>query len=372
MHKIKSTIFISFLLFYTNFYAQVVVEETIQLDTAFEKIYVVYKPTNTSTYFTKKTGVFADDTSKIAIEKTFNKNGQNGVYKVYYPSGRLKVFTVFANNKINGEWTWYDEKGIILVKGNYVDGVKHGYWAYKKFKIYGRYKKGLKHKRWIRKDINEKKYISHYQNGILKAGEGHESDNLPIRSIKDSTTVKPDTSQQHINQQSAEVEQIISFLTENIVFKKALKTHFGGSLKQTLGVKKYFKNDKFLFAVSPTVLSLSYAPFYRQSTAGKMEVAIIDSILKTQTNNFDKQPITLVRTNNDLFLQSTQKTSPMVVYFGELNANLMRIDIVKYNEPIEENSFLEKYTTANENQKFSILLYFDKNTVLKGAEYQKP
>ncbi|PJB15155.1 MAG: hypothetical protein CO118_04900 [Flavobacteriales bacterium CG_4_9_14_3_um_filter_32_8] len=371
MAKIKSILFFFFFLFSTSFSAQVV-DEVVQLDTIFETIKVIYKPINSSSYFTKKFGVFADDTSKIAIEKTFNVNGQNGIYKVYYPSGRLKVFTVFANNKINGEWTWYDEKGIILVKGTYQNGVKHGYWAYKNVRIYGRYKKGLKHKRWIRKDINEKKYISHYQKGVLVAGEGHDSDKMHLGVVKDTTKISKDTVQQEISQPNVLYEQAISFLTNNIVCKKAIKAHFGGTFKKTLAIKKYYKNDKFQFAISPSVLSLDNTIFYQQSSTGKMEIAIIDSILKTLPNSFDKQPINLIKTDQSLFLQSTKKTSPMVVYFGELNANLMRIDVVKYNESVEENSFLEKYITANENQKFSILLYFDKNGVLKGAEYQKP
>ncbi len=370
MVNIKANLFFLFSLFSANFFSQVV-EEVIQLDTIFQPIPVIYQPVAFSSYYTKKIAVFANDTSQIAIEKTFNNFGQNGVYKVYYPSGRLKVLTVFANNKINGEWTWYDEKGIILVKGEYVNGVKEGYWAYKQLKIYGRYKKGLKHKRWIRVDVNQKKYFSHYRNGILKHGEGFVNDKLPLGIVKDSTTTKNDTVQQN-NQHHAEVEQTISFLTENIVFKKALKAHFGGTLKQIRTVKKYFKKDKFQFVVSPTVLSLPYASFYQQSAAGKIEVAIIDSILKTQTKTFDKSPIGLIRTDNSLFLQSANKTSPMVVYFGELKENLMRIDIVKYNEPIDENSFLEKYVTADENQKFSILLYFNNKGELKAAAYQKP
>ena len=75
-----------------------IVEEVIQIDTTTEIIKVIYKPVVSSSYYFKKVAVFADDTSQIAIEKTYNSNGQNGIYKVYYPSGRLKIKTVFANN----------------------------------------------------------------------------------------------------------------------------------------------------------------------------------------------------------------------------------------------------------------------------------
>ena len=67
---------------------------------------------------------------------------------MYYPNGRLKIKTVFANNKIHGEWTYYGLDGVIITKGVYREGVKYGYWAYKSLRTYGRYKKGFKNKKW--------------------------------------------------------------------------------------------------------------------------------------------------------------------------------------------------------------------------------
>jgi hypothetical protein len=371
MGKIKLTLLFSLLIISLNSFSQVV-EELIQLDTVYETYKVIYKPTKSTTYYKKKIAVFADDTSQIAIEKTFTSYGQNGVYKVYYPTGRLKVLTVFANNKINGEWTWYDKKGIIIVKGVYKAGVKHGYWAYKSLKLYGRYKKGLKHKKWKRFDANKKKYLSYYKHGVFMHGEGHISDKISTGSIKDSTK----NSNTLVNESNAnitsEYEQAITYLTENIVFKKALKAHFGGTLKKIRAIKKHYKNDKFQFAISPTILSLDYSSFYKETLGGKIHVEIIDSLLKTHTIEFSPHTNTVVREDNNLYLQSTKKASPMTVYFGEIKSNLMRIDVLKYNEPVSENTFVEKYNAANENQKFSILLYFNNKGELKGAEYQKP
>lgn len=104
-----------------------VVEETIQLDTITKKIKVIYRPsyTHPTTHYTKKIGVFPDDTSQIAIEKTYIRNQLNGIYKVYYPSGQLMVKAVFANDKHNGEFTWYQPNGIIKVKGIYKNDIKH-------------------------------------------------------------------------------------------------------------------------------------------------------------------------------------------------------------------------------------------------------
>ena len=115
-----------------------------QIDTTTESLKVIYHPENTSSYYFKKIAVFANDTSQIAVEKSFTNYGQNGVYKVFYPNGRLKIKTVYANNKINGEWVYYNPKGVIITKGLYKNGVKHGYWAYKSIRTYGRYKNGYK------------------------------------------------------------------------------------------------------------------------------------------------------------------------------------------------------------------------------------
>jgi hypothetical protein len=371
MSKTKLTLFFSFFLVSIITFSQVV-EEIIQLDTISETYKVIYKPITSSSYYTKKIAVFADDTSQVAIEKTFNKYGQNGVYKVYYPSGRLKVLTVFANNKINGEWTWYDKEGIILVKGVYKEGVKNGYWAYKSIKFYGRYKKGLKHRRWVRVDVNKKKHASFYKHGVFIRGEGHVSDQLPEEVLKDSTNSAQPAIKESKKSITPEYEQAISYLTDNIVFRKALKSHFGGTLKKIRAIKKHYKNDRFQFVVSPSILSLDYSSFYKESNEGKIQVAIIDSLLKTHERKDIPQENNVIKVDDSLFSQSTNKNSPMVIYFSELNENLMRIDVLKYNDSVTENEFVEKYNTADENQKFSILLYYNNEGVLKGAEYQKP
>ena len=96
-----------------------VVEEVIQLETTIERMQVVYRPSYTTTsLYQKKIAVFPNDTSQVAIEKTYLRGVLNGIYKVYYPSGQLKVRAVYANGRPNGEFTWYDEQGIIRIKGS--------------------------------------------------------------------------------------------------------------------------------------------------------------------------------------------------------------------------------------------------------------
>ncbi|MBL4594518.1 MAG: hypothetical protein JKX68_11990 [Flavobacteriales bacterium] len=240
---LRSTLLLSFLFSVIISSAQIV-EEVIQIDTITETIKVIYKPTIKTTYYIKKVAVFADDTSQIAIEKSYTSYGQNGLYKVFYPTGRLKIKTVFANNKINGEWTFYNLNGLIITKGIYKAGVKQGYWAYKSLKIYGRYKKGLKNKKWKRFDENHKKYLSHYNNGVLTGGEGYDGDEkidgVPIKrnifntifpkkrkpSVEKENVIKIDTLEKGIDDViSKEYQQAISFLTTNALFRRTIKKY---------------------------------------------------------------------------------------------------------------------------------------------------
>tara|TARA_B100000809_G_scaffold139066_2_gene136706 strand:+ start:1538 stop:2620 length:1083 start_codon:yes stop_codon:yes gene_type:complete len=342
-----------------------VVDEIIQIDTTFETLKVVYKPEITSSYYFKKVAVFADDTSKIAIEKSYTNYGQNGVYKVYYPNGRLKIKTVFANNKIYGEWTYYDENGLIIIKGLYRDGTKHGFWAYKSLMIYGRYKNGYKNKRWKRIDESENKYISHYKMGELKSGEGF-GDEIPFYlSTPRKADVNRDTNQLLSNIRDTisiekEYEQAISFITKNVMFRKSLKKHFGSSIRKSLGVKKAFdKNERFKFILSPEIKALKITKFFKESEEGLILVASIDTVLKEKATDL-KQLFSgeTIKKDKNLFNNSTDKESLMVITFSEVKMNLLRLDI--------------DWTFKEEKSKFRILLYFDNNDVLKGAEYEKP
>lgn len=352
----KLTLFFSFLLSVLGSFSQVI-EEVIQIDTVTQIIKVIYKPTIKAAYYFNKVAVFANDTSQIAIEKSYNNYGQNGLYKVYYPSGRLKIKTIFANNKINGEWTYYDYKGVIIIKGIYRNGVKHGYWAYKSLRIFGRYKKGLKNKKWKRIDENEKKYISHYKNGVLTRGEGfgneeaiilHETDSVKIVTQKGGTI--NDYNEEEI---SKEHQQAISFLTNNLVFRRTIKKHFGG------GIKKYFKNEKFQFMMSSEIISSSMETFLKESQEGKIIVEKIDSLLKNEKNSLKKIfTDEKIKENQALPNYSTKTDSQVEIVFSETNINLLRINVV--------------WNKKGKKQKFQILLYFNDEGVLKGAEYEKP
>lgn len=348
-----------------------VVEEKIQIDTTFETIKVIYKPGISTTYYSKKIAIFAQDTSKVAVEKTFTDYGQNGLYKAYYQSGRLKVKTVFANNKINGEWTYYGTDGTIITKGNYKKGVKHGYWAYKSLKIYGRYKNGLKHRRWYVLDANNKKVRSIYKKGVLVKGEGFGESTLQLNPIEPRLKDTVALSKNKVVL-SKEYEQAVSFLKENVVFKKALKAHFSkNNLKEVRSLKKYFVRGKFQFVIAPLEKNLEINSFIDESRNGKIVVAVIDSILKNDTQIQADFSESKVEKNTMLYKNSTKISSTMAVYFSKVHQNLLRIDVVHFNEEVPNNDFEKSYSLSEKEQRFEVLLYFDNAGVLKGAEYQK-
>lgn len=347
---------------FNTVFAQVV-EETIQLDTITETIEVIYKPSESSSYYEKKIGVFANDTSQIAIEKTYARGVQNGIYKVYYPSGKLKVKAVFANGKHNGEFTWYQPDGIIYVKGVYKEGIKHGYWAYKHLKIYGRYKKGKRHRMWYTPDANNKKVKSHYKNGVLVKGKGFGNDNFVNTNDsvyqKNDTTIVESTQPNSIKKENIHFNQAIEFLEHNAVFRKTIKTHFKKDIQK---YKKNYKQDVFQFKVAKTTPSMEINSFLAKSKAGEVKVAVIDYILKNEADNLkQKFNTTNVSIDKEVVHKASNKEAQTTVYFSELHYNLMRIDVVWNPE--------KEIKTAETT--FKILLYFDDDGTLKGAEYLK-
>ena len=50
----------------------------------------------------------------------------------------------------------------------------------------------------------------------------------------------------------------------------------------------------------------------------------------------------------------------------------MRVDVVWYKEFTEDNFSFLRYQDTPQNQKFRVLLYFNDEGILKGAEYEKP
>ena len=76
---------------------------------------------------------------------------------------------------------------------------------------------------------------------------------LPILN-NDSTPSNEKIVSEKENQISKEYKQAISFLEENVVFRKAYKEHFsGGDLKIIRQLKKHFVKGEFQFTLMPTI-----------------------------------------------------------------------------------------------------------------------
>jgi antitoxin component YwqK of YwqJK toxin-antitoxin module len=49
----------------------------------------------------------------------------------YYDNGQVKTHGYFnADNQLEGHWVMYDEDGIVLVQGEYENGMKVGTWLF--------------------------------------------------------------------------------------------------------------------------------------------------------------------------------------------------------------------------------------------------
>ncbi|MGB0882252.1 MAG: toxin-antitoxin system YwqK family antitoxin [Vicingaceae bacterium] len=351
-----------------------IAKETIQIDTLTETIDVVYLPDIQTKFYTKKVAVFANDTAQVAIEKSLNSKGKSGLYKVYYPNGKLKIKTVYALDKLNGEWVYFNENGVIKIKGNYQLGVKHGYWAYKELKIYGRYKDGKKHWKWHKINVNNKKEKSTYKNGVLTRGKGFGGESLKVSPVNNQQELKGNDTIKSFEPISKEYEQAITFLKENLVLKKSLKEYFSkNSLKEVRKLKQYYFRGKFQFVIAPLEMNLSIDGFVIDSKNSKIKVAKIDSVLKINPTKLQQTfSNSLVNKNEALYNNSTKVDSKMMVYFSQLHDNLLRINVAQLKENKEKSELENSFSTLSENQIFEILLYYNDKGILSGAEYEKP
>lgn len=52
----------------------------------------------------------------------FLKPRDDGGYKEYYDNGQLKIHAIYFSGKLNGEYIYYDDRGIHIDEGVYCDG----------------------------------------------------------------------------------------------------------------------------------------------------------------------------------------------------------------------------------------------------------
>jgi hypothetical protein len=381
--KILTTLLFLFVLVFSNAQTQ---KETIYLDGDSMVITVIYKPTK-SDYFSKKIAVYAKDTSKIAFEKNYLKNYQNGLTTYYYTNGKPMVKAVYANNKLNGEWTYYNPSGFIIIKGVYKEGIKHGYWAYKEMGCYGKYKNGVRVGKWYCLDAKKIKHVAFYEkDGSLKTQKNNDEfvtsllQNSYKKEITENTLPDENTSANQsktTKQESIKDDglklcylQAIDYLSSNFVLQKQLKAHYCKDNIERRKFKQHFVKDKFQFFIDDNIYPLDITPFIQESNENKLGIPLIDSLLKL---NGEKVVQSIKNASIAPFpfpeLKINNPNAKFRVMMSGLHEGFMRIDLIKY-DTLPENNGPVPNNLLNENQLFRILLYFDKNNVLKAAAYE--
>lgn len=128
-----------------------------------------YAPEQDTTSYTR-IATYRFDPDRIAVELGYKRGKPCGVYKSYYPDGRLMEFAVYGWGHLHGNWVEYDEFGKIVVKGFYKNGKRSGLWNFKYQGILGNYKNGMKHGRW-----------RYYEGGRLVKTERYRNDEKVVK-----------------------------------------------------------------------------------------------------------------------------------------------------------------------------------------------
>lgn len=130
---------------------------------------VVYAPEQQVESYTR-VGRFALDTSRIAVRLDYKRGKPCGVYRAYYPDGRLLIFAVYGWGWLHGDWTEYGPDGRVTVKGQYSKGKRDGTWAFRNEGIIGHYKDGKRHGKWKYYENEHLVRTEKYRNDVLQTG----------------------------------------------------------------------------------------------------------------------------------------------------------------------------------------------------------
>lgn len=66
-----------------------------------------------------------------AFEYKFGQ--KNGKYFEFYDSGTIKILSFFVDDKLDGEFSFFDENGLLLERGFYNEGFREGEWVIYQF-----------------------------------------------------------------------------------------------------------------------------------------------------------------------------------------------------------------------------------------------
>lgn len=370
-------IFLSFSFFGNS---QEVVEEKILIDTVEITYQVIYRET-VGDYFQLKRAVFANDTSITAIEKNFSNGHQNGLTRIYYPSGKLRVKAIYGNDKLQGEWTHYGEDGVIITKGIYNYGLKNGFWAYKSEKTYGRYnKKGLKHRKWTKKDINNQKYKAFYWNGKLKSGSDifdrdYQTHADTLFATNPTSTQSDSLTNNNITDTVTPVENYyivtLKHIAQNYYLRKASKDYFRTSKKERAKFINEYVNlekDVFRFNVAPFISPISINEFITQD---KLNKPSIDSLIKAKGELIQNELNSTSETTSIGFLKyTTDNSSKIVVYVSKKVENLIIAELIEFPTTVSKTSYTEASQRTDVKRMKMLFLLNNANEIIE-VEYQK-
>lgn len=91
---------------------------------------------------------YKENPEQIAYVKNYYYGKQSGIYKAFYPSGRIMIFAVYQRGMLNGDYTWFSPDGKVLIKAQYRDNIRHGYYANRLHHFQGRFRDGKRHGKW--------------------------------------------------------------------------------------------------------------------------------------------------------------------------------------------------------------------------------
>lgn len=371
MVKFNFIYFLLLFLFPLVTLSQEVIEEVIPVDTSFITYRVIHKETK-GDFFEIKRYVFADDTSVVAIEKNFSNGHQNGLTRVYYPSGNLRIKALYGNDQLQGEWILFDEAGKIMIKGVYNFGLKHGYWAYKKERTYGRYVKGKRHRNWKKRDANGVKYKAWYWKGKMKRGADIFKDDYvtyadTVYVASENGIIKEGEIALNVDEKYVNV---VKYFVGNYYLRKVTKDYFRPNKKRRrIFVDEHVDYDKdvFKFQVSPLIVPVDISYFLAQK---KLVKPTIDSLLDAKGEAL-KEQLNLVETKKiqDLQHLSTEEKAPMILYFSSIIDRLVTVEFLE-NENIEQLNEGQIYSNKK-NVRMKALILLDKNNNVMEVEYQE-
>lgn len=101
----------------------------------------------------KRTGKWRFYHTNGALEQEGNYNNQGnseGQWKWYYDDGLILREENFVNGKPEGIFTEFDEKGNVIIQGEYFDGLEEGFWTYRHgdHREEGTYRSGMRNGEW--------------------------------------------------------------------------------------------------------------------------------------------------------------------------------------------------------------------------------